>query len=100
MSQIQLSVKHGRTLDEARGRLEVAVQEIQNRFGVMVQRVDWAADRNGVTLSGPGFEVALRVDPVDVHVTGDIPLLGKLIGSSTVASLKSLVQQTFQKRLT
>jgi hypothetical protein len=36
----------------------------------------------------------------EVHVSGDLPLLGALLGSPLVAGLKQIVQQTFQKRLT
>jgi hypothetical protein len=100
MSAIQLTVKHGRNLDDARTQLERAVQEVRGRFGLMVQRVDWSADRNQVMLTGTGFVVEMRVDPTNVYVTGDIPILSKLLGSPVVAGLKKIVQENFQKRLT
>ncbi len=100
MSALQLTVKHGRSLEEARMQLERAVGEVRSRFGLMVQRVDWSADHNQVTLAGTGFVVEMRVDPTNVYVTGDIPILGKLLGSPLVAGLKQIVQQNFQKRLT
>jgi hypothetical protein len=99
MSLINLSVKHGRTLDEARGRLEAAVTEVHRNFGSMIQRVDWAADRAGVRIDGSGFWVEMRVDAQDVHATGDIPLLGGLLGGPLASGLKQIVQQTFQKKL-
>jgi hypothetical protein len=99
MALINLSVKHGKTLDEARTLLETAVREVQGRFGPMVQRVEWSDDRNGVKLSGVGFEAEMRVDPQDVHVSGDLPFLGNLLASPLVAGLKGIVQQTFQKHL-
>jgi hypothetical protein len=95
MSLINLSVKHGRTLDEARTRLEAAVTEVCRSFGPMVRRVEWAADRAGVRIEGAGFWVEMRVDAQDVHATGDIPILGSLLGPG----LKQIVQQTFQKKL-
>ena len=55
MSLINLSVKHGLTLDEARSRLEVAVAEVSRSFGPMIQRVEWADDRNRVRIEGTGF---------------------------------------------
>jgi hypothetical protein len=100
MSTIQLTVKHGRTLEEARKQLERAVAEVRSRFALLVQRVEWTEDRNGVTMSGTGFVVEMRVDAQNVHVTGDIPLLGQLLGGPLVAGLKQIVQRTFQKRLT
>ena len=100
MSAIELTVKHGRSLEDARAQLERAVNEVRSRFGLMVQRVDWSADRNQVTLAGTGFVVVMRVDPTNVYVTGDIPILSKLLGSPLAAGLKQIVQQNFQKRLT
>jgi len=100
MSAIHLTVKHGRTLEEARQQLEHAVDEVRGRFALLVQRVEWSADRSGVTLSGTGFNVEMRVDAQDVHVTGDIPLLGQLLGGPLAAGLKRIVQHSFQKRLT
>jgi hypothetical protein len=99
MSLINLSVKHGRTLDEARGRLEAAVTEVHRNFGPMIRRVDWAGDRTGVRIDGTGFWVEMRVDAQDVHATGDIPILGGLLGGPLASGLKQIVQETFQKKL-
>ena len=100
MSLINLSVKHGRTLDDARARLELAVDDVSTRFGSFVQRVEWTGDRNGVKLFGTGFELDMRIDAEAVHLTGDIPLVGKLLASPIIAGLKSALETRFQKRLT
>ena len=81
MSAIQLSVKHNTTLKDAQESLERAVEDIETRFGTLVREVKWSADRREVTLSGPGVIVDLKLDETHVHATGDIPLLGKLLGS-------------------
>ena len=99
MSLIKLTVKHNRTLEEARIQLETAVNEVQNRFGTMLQRVEWSADRDTVKMYGSGFEVEMRVDAQEVHVTADLPFLGGLLSSPFVAGLKGIVQQTFHKQL-
>ena len=100
MPLINLSIKHGRTLDEAQRQLETAVREVHSRFQSLVRQVEWSTDRRQVRLDGVGFWVEMRVDAQEVHVSGDIPLLGGLLGSSVASSLKQIVQQTFQKRLT
>jgi hypothetical protein len=99
MSLLNLTVKHGRTLDEARAHLERAVTEIRARFGSMVHRVEWSDDRNAVKLFGPGVEAALRVDPQEVHATVDAPLLGGLLASPLLAGLKGILQENFKKPL-
>ena len=100
MAAIELTLKHGRSLEEARDQLERAVTEVRGRFALMVQRVEWSPDRTSVKIAGSGFDVEMRVDAINVYVIGDIPFLGKLLGSPLAAGLKRIVQQTFQKRLT
>lgn len=99
MPLIDLTVHHGRSLEEARRRLEAAVDEISRRFAALVQRVEWAADRDRVKLEGRGFRVEMRVDAQVVHVTADVPVLGGLLGGQLVSGLKQILQQTFQKQL-
>ena len=99
MSLINLSMKHGRTFEDARAQLSKAVDQVSSTFGSFVQRTEWAQDRNSVKLAGTGFEIDMRVDSESVYVTGDVPFLGKLLGSPMVAKLKGIMENTFQKKL-
>jgi hypothetical protein len=99
MPLINLTVQHGQTLEEARRRIEMTVQEVMDQFGAIVRRVEWAADRERVKLEGVGVWVEIWVDPREVHVTGDIPSFGGLLGALPASALKQIVQQTFQKPL-
>jgi hypothetical protein len=99
MPLINLSVKHGRTLEEARGQLETAVHKVHSQFKALVRQVTWSADRSQVRLDGVGFWVEMWVDVQEVHVSGDLPLLGRLLGSPVATGLKQIVQQAFQKKL-
>jgi hypothetical protein len=99
MPLINLTVQHGRSLDEARRGLEMAVQRISGQFGLLVRRAEWAPDRDRVKLEGSGFWVEMWVDGRDVHATGDIPLLAGLLGSQLGSGLKRIVEQTFRKKL-
>jgi hypothetical protein len=100
MSLINLSVKHGRTIEEARTRLEMAVAEVSRSFGAMIRHVEWTTDRNRVRIDGTGFSIAMWVDAEEVHATGDIPMLGGLLGGPLASGLKQIVQQVFQRKLT
>ena len=95
MPLIDMTVQHGRTLDDARARLEMAVTEASAKFGPMVRRVEWSADRSTAKLVGLGFWAELKVDDKTIHATGDIPLLGGLLGNSTASGLKQIVQRAF-----
>jgi hypothetical protein len=100
MPLINLSVRHGQSLEEARNRLEIAVHKVMSQFGALIRQVAWSTDHSRVRLDGRGFWLELWVDAQDVHATGDIPLLGALLGSPIAAGLKQILQQTFRKQLT
>ena len=97
MPLIELTVQHGRTLDDARRRLEAAVGEISHRFGALVRRVDWAQDRSQVTVAGMGFWIEMRIDDRAVHVKADVPILGSLVGAPLASGLKQILQGAFSK---
>lgn len=99
MPLITLSVQHGHTFDEARERLETAVHEVTSRFGTLVRRVEWSTDRSQVRLEGIGFWIEMQIDAQAVHVSADIPVLDRLLGSSVTTSLKEILQRTFQPKL-
>jgi len=99
MSLIKLSLKHGRSLEEARSHLEAAVYKVHGQFKTFIQQVTWSADRNRVRLDGLGFWVEMWVDALEVHVSGDLPVLGRLFGSPIATALQRIVQETFQKKL-
>ncbi len=99
MSLINLSIKHGRTLEEARSQMETAIHRVHSQFKALVRQVVWSADRNQVRLDGVGFWIEMWVDAQEVHVSGDLPLLGQLLGSSVGTGLKQILQQTFQHKL-
>jgi hypothetical protein len=100
MPLINLSLKHGRTVEEARSRLKTAVDKIASQFGALVRQVAWSADHSQVRLDGVGFWVEIWVDAQQVHASGDIALIGRLLGSTASTSLKQILEQTFRKRLT
>lgn len=99
MPLITLSMRHEHTFDEARRRLETAVHELTSRFGTLVRRVEWSTDRRQVRLEGIGFWIEMQVDAQAVHVSADLPGLGRLLGGSVTTRLKELVQRIFQPTL-
>jgi hypothetical protein len=100
MNAITMTVRHGRTLPEARAQLEKMVEQVHRQFGAFVHRTDWSPDRSAVKMTGTGFEAEVRVDAEHVHVTADIPLLNNLLGGPLAAGLKQIVHQSFPRRLT
>jgi len=99
MPSLDLTIRHGRTLEEAQRSLETAVHRVSGQFRGLVRRTEWAPDRQRVKLEGVGFWAELWVDAEAVHATGDVPILGGLLGAQLDEGLKQIVQQTFQKKL-
>lgn len=99
MSLISMTMNHGRSQDEARAAMEQAVRDLQQQFKALVRRADWDADRNRVRVEGIGFWVEMKVDPQQVHVAGDVPVLGKLLGSPLGAGIKQIMRRSFDKAL-
>jgi hypothetical protein len=96
---ISLSLKHEKPLQAAQRDLESVVQQVQSLFGMMIRRIMWSPDRREVRLDGIGFWMEMSVDEVLFHVSGDMPLLGHLLGSRVSTGVQQIVQKTFQKQL-
>ena len=88
MPLIDVTLEHRRSLEEARRALEDTVHQVTSTFSAMVSHVEWAADRNRVKIDGVGFWVEMTVDARVFHATGDVPMLGKLLGSRFPSDLK------------
>ena len=99
MPLMKFSMQHGQPCEEARQRLATAVDTVRRRFGTLVRRVEWSTDRSQVRLEGIGWWIAMQVDGQVVHVSADIPVLGRLLGSSVPTHLKAIVRRTFQRTL-
>jgi hypothetical protein len=97
MAMFHFSVKHGRSLDEATAKLRTVVEEAQAKMGRMINQVTWAPDGHPVRLDGTGFNFDLRVDAEQVHVEGDITLLGNLFGGKIAEGLKRIVGDRFKQ---
>jgi hypothetical protein len=63
MPVLNLTVRHGRTLEDARRGLEQTVQRVSGQFGPLVRQVEWARDRDRVKLHGAGFWVEIGWTP-------------------------------------
>src|SRR4051794_27120554 len=95
MSLVNLSVKHGLSLEVARANFEKGIEAARSQFGMWIRQVDWSADRTAAKLSGPGFTVAMSVDAQEVHAEGNLPAFAHFLE----APLKAFLQKTFAKPL-
>lgn len=98
MSMIQVSLQHNTTLDDAKFSLENAIVDIRKRFGAFVKDVTWSDDRSMATLSGRGIVLEFSVDAVHVRVQGDIPLLGRMLGTTVGKKLSDGLRLELQSQ--
>jgi hypothetical protein len=75
------------------------VPDNTSRFGTLVRRVERSTDCSQVRLEGIGFWIEMQVDAQAVHVSADIPVLGRLLGGSVTTALKEMIRRTFQQKL-
>jgi hypothetical protein len=98
MSLINVSFQHGTTAADARAKLRSAVGDVQQKFGVLLQRTEWRPDES-VKVSGKGFEIDMRVDADRLYISGDVSLLGGLLAGPFVTGLKQILTRNFPKQL-
>lgn len=96
---MEVRLTHGVTLAEARERLSQVVDDVKRQSGILLRRIEWNSDRTAVTLFGPGLEVRMQVDALQVLVTADAPLLGRLLGSGVVERIRGIVLKSFRPGL-
>jgi len=91
------SVRHNRSVEDAAAKLRTVVEEAQSKMGKMINQVSWGPDGHSVRLIGTGFNFDLRVDAEQVHVEGDVALLGSLFGGKIAEGLKRIVGDRFKQ---
>lgn len=79
MAELNITVKHGQSLDDARINFEKAITAAHKEHGHWIKTVEWSDDRTSAILSGPAYRVTLSFDEQNVHVRGTIPLALKLL---------------------
>jgi hypothetical protein len=98
MSDLDFSIKHGRTSQEACACLATAVGKAQEQFRPVLHQVEWSASGDSVRLTGAGFEIDASADEEHVHVSGRVPFLGRLFAEPLALALKQLTERALQDR--
>jgi hypothetical protein len=98
MSDVEFSIAHGRTKQEACACLATAVGQAEQQFRPLLHRVEWSAGRDSVRLSGAGFEIDAVVDDREIHVSGRVPLFARLFAAPLALGLKQLTERALEDR--
>ena len=73
--------------------------ETRKLLGPAIRSTEWNPDRSQVRLDGAGFWLEMSIDAENVTATGDIPLLGGIMGGPIRSVLNQVVRHTFQRQL-
>lgn len=98
MSDIQMSLAHGRTKPEACRCLAVAVGQAEGQFRPLLHSVEWSAGRDSVRLTGAGFEIDAVADESQIHISGRVPFFAGLFAGPLALGLKRLTEQALEDR--
>ena len=92
MSALNMSVKHGQSGDEARANFQKGIEAARAKYGAYIKNVEWSDDRTSARLSGPGFDVVLKVDDESVHAEGQVPFFVRFLEGP----IRKFVEQTLK----
>lgn len=92
MADISLTRAHTYAVDDARARLERLLTRFQASKPDLIERIDWAADRNSAQAGGRYFKGQFRVTDAAVHVELD------LIGFAAKMA-KGMVKDRLEKQI-
>ena len=79
MAELNMTVKHGQTAEEARANFEKAITAAHAQHGRWIRQVEWSPDRSEAILLGPGYRITLSFDDQNVYAKGTVPLAVKLL---------------------
>lgn len=93
MPLIEFKINHNRTHDDAKARLGMAVDEVRQQYGLLIQGIEWSPGHDVVKITATGAVAEMRVDAEQIHAAIDIPVLGGLLGGRLATGLKRIVQK-------
>ncbi|MEZ4460370.1 MAG: polyhydroxyalkanoic acid system family protein [bacterium] len=92
MADISVHRTHDLPLEDARGKIDQIVTDIQSEFGNLVSSVTWNADKTVADVSGKAFTGKFHLAEGKVGIDVDLKLFAK--------PLKSKVKEKIEERMT
>jgi hypothetical protein len=94
MAELNMTVKHGQTADEARANFEKVIMAAHAHHGRWIRHVEWSVDRKSAILTGPAYQLTLSFDDQNVYARGTVPLALKWLEGP----VRRFVEQTLAKK--
>ena len=66
MAGLNITVKHGQTLEAARASFQKAITQVHAEHNRWIRHVEWSADQSSAVLSGPSYQITLSFEEARV----------------------------------
>ena len=98
MPKIAITRVHGVTKDAAREKVRGIVDEVQQRYGKYVDKVEWTPDGCSAKAKGTGFTLSFVVGDRDVRIDGDLSFLLTPIKGKMESTVETKLDAAFGPR--
>lgn len=95
MPDISLSKKHSLTLEEAQGKIDDIINDIQSDFGNLVSSIDWNDDKTVADVSGKGFNGKFKISENTVGIDVDLKFFAKPLKGKVESKIEERMERYF-----
>ncbi len=95
MADISVQRSHGMSLEEAKGKVENIVNDVQEEFSSLVNDIDWNGDKTRANVKGKGFTGRFAVTDTDVSIEIDLKLFARPFRGKVESRINSRMDEYF-----
>lgn len=95
MADISVRRTHGLSLEEAQGKIDQVVSDIQTEFSSLVSSIDWNDDKTNAKVAGKGFTGDFMVSEKEVGIDINLSLFAKPLKARVQKKIEERIQQYF-----
>lgn len=95
MADISVRRTHGMELDDAKQKVESIVDEVQDEFSSLVNKIDWSNDKSHAEVTGKGFSGQFEVDEDEVSVDINLKMFARPFKGKVKSRIDSRMDEYF-----
>lgn len=95
MADISVRRTHGMSLEEAKGKVENIVDDVEEEFSSLVNDINWNDDKTRAKVKGKGFSGQFQVTDDDVSIDIDLKLFARPFKGKVESRINSRMDEYF-----
>lgn len=95
MADISVKRSHDLSLEEAQGKIDQIIEDIQNDFGNLVSSIEWNSDQTVADVSGKGFNGKFKISESDVGIDVDLKFFAKPLKGKVQSKIEERIERYF-----